>query len=127
MAYSTSSGSTSVFASRRRSVSRVMRLSACGKRAQQVSESAHRDDLRAVSLQLAAQAMNVDLDGLVADVLVELGERLGELLLGNDATGVFHEPAQHVQLARGEGDGASLGEHLHAVGEQSQVADGDVL
>ena len=50
--------------------------------------------------------MHVDLDRVVADVVVAHRERLGELRLGDDASRVLHEPVQDVQLARRERDRA---------------------
>src|SRR5512134_2598095 len=53
-------------------------------------------------LQLAPQAMNVDLDGVGAHFLVPPVELLGELILVDDASASQHQHFEDADLARGE-------------------------
>ncbi len=69
---------------------------------EQIAEPAYRPDRDARRLELAAQAMHVDLDRVGADFLVPAVELLGELLLVHYAAAAQHQHFQHAELARGQ-------------------------
>src|SRR5262245_44019065 len=66
---------------------------------QDVAHAVHGADHESLALELAAQAMHVDFDGVVADSAVAIGERGGEPRLLHDMTGALHQRREHVELA----------------------------
>src|SRR5581483_4978359 len=75
---------------------------------EQVAHAAHRPDLDAEGLELAAHAVHADLDRVAADLLAPAEHAVGHLLLGDDASLARHEELHDGKLARGEIDGLSL-------------------
>src|SRR5689334_22650023 len=73
--------------------------SARTERLEHVTDAVHGADHETLALELPAQAMDVDLDRVVADDAVAVAELLPEPRLAHDLAGPLHQRHEHVELA----------------------------
>jgi hypothetical protein len=66
---------------------------------QAVAQPAHGGDADGPLLDLLAQAVDVDLDGVVADLFAPLAQALDQLVLADQAAGALQQHLQQRQLA----------------------------
>src|SRR6185295_10758030 len=80
------------------------RIISSGGLLEAVAEAAHGHDAHAARLELLAQAVHVDLDGVARNFLAPLAQVADELVLGNEASGALQEDFQQAHFARREFD-----------------------
>src|SRR5690554_6710723 len=69
---------------------------------QAVAETAHGHDAQIAVLELLAQAVHIDLDGIVRHLLAPAAQVVDELFLADQATGLEDEDLEQADLARRE-------------------------
>src|SRR4051812_6830896 len=69
-----------------------------------VAEAAHRRDADRTLLDLLAQAVDVDLDRVVADFLAPFAQAGDELVLADETAGALQQHLEQADLARGQLD-----------------------
>ena len=92
---------------------------------QQVTQASQRADRRPRAFQFAPQAVDIDLDRVVADALVPSREAIGDCLLGRHTPGVVEQDFEHLDLAGGQSEIGTVRSSLalHAVEAQPPNAD----
>src|SRR6185312_12068520 len=99
------SSRTSGISSQRSSLPRSDASRALIDAIEQVAHAAHRADLDAVGLELAAHPVHADLDRVAAHLVAEAEQLVDDLLLADDAALAREQKLRQRELARGEIDG----------------------
>src|SRR5690606_5445314 len=73
-----------------------------GNLLQAVAEAAHRGNANRAFLDLLAQPVDVDLDGVVAHLFAPFAQAFDQLVLAHETAGALQQDLEQAQLARGQ-------------------------